>query len=116
MDVMKMVGAAFFLLAQSQMTPAGCVVTDPGDDGTVDEPEICNADMPEEGCPCAEEGTIGCFDDGLVHEEAFMCSDGVWVDAYGTEAANDAFCPDHEDFQYNYCAWVEGEVWSNCTW
>lgn len=94
-------------------TPTGFEMPTDGENG-VDSP-FCAENQPLETCPCAVPGAVGCVDDGFTHEEALVCIDGLWVNLAGTAAANAYFCPEHPDFVYNFCAWIEGEVWANCT-
>lgn len=75
---------------------------------------VCAPDAPEPGCPCAEDGTLGCEDDGFTHDTAFLCKGGVWIDAYGNPEADALFC-DSPELEYNFCAWVDGAVMTNCT-
>lgn len=113
--------ALFPLVAFAALTPVvspeGCYLPGPGDaaGGGIEEPPAsCPPSAPQEGCPCDDEAALGCTDDGLVHEEAFMCVEGAWEDVYDTTAADDAFCT-HPSLVYNYCAFIDGAVWTNCT-
>ena len=56
------------------------------------EPETCPETQPEQDCACEPEEALGCTDDGVEHQEAFVCVDGVWADVSGTPDADLAFC------------------------
>lgn len=97
--------------ALQQAIPAQCSAPLP-DDGAGGP--SCPASAPASGCACEPEGALGCTDDGYTHDTAFVCQGGVWVDLYNTDEADELFCPDPA-LAYNFCAWVEGEVLTNCT-
>ena len=89
-------------------------ISEPVEPGEPVGAEVCEAYAPMAGCPCAVDESIGCLDDGLVHEEAWICDGGAWVDEYGTARADELFCG-HPDLVYNYCAWIEDHALANCT-
>jgi len=110
---LRAVGLAVLMIGPMGATPT-CYYPGEGEPPNSGDVGFCQPGAPEEGCACAVEGELGCTDDGFTHDEAFVCQDGVWSDVYDTSEADGLFC-DHPDLEYNFCAFVEGEAWSNCT-
>ena len=68
--------------------------------------EACPASAPEEGCECDIAEPLGCENNGEWNAEAFVCVDGYWTDAAGTEVADEAFCGGADAF-YGGCFYNE---------